>query len=81
MDGTTALVTALGGAAAAILGAWALVIKARGEAARPQQLLRRLWDWIEGAALHHDVPPTLAAEIRDEIEGDNPHGQDRTSRP
>lgn len=73
MDKTTALVAALGSASAAVLGAWSLVVRERSKAARPLQLLRRLWDWLEASGHHEKIPPTLAGEIRDEIEGgDNP---------
>ena len=53
-----------------MVGAWAVLVRARGEAAKPKQLLHRLWDWIETMALHEEVPGSLAAEIRDEIKGD-----------
>jgi hypothetical protein len=69
VDTTVTLVGALLGGGAALLSAWALVVKARGEAAKPKQLLHRLWDWIEGNSLHTEVPHTLASEIREEIEG------------
>lgn len=72
MNGTTALIAALGSAVGAVLASWSLVVKARGEAAKPKQLLSRLWDWVVWAELHEDVPPSLAGEIRDEIEGDQP---------
>ena len=70
MNSTATLVTAVGGAIGVIVGAWAVLVRARGEAAKPKLLLHRLWDWIETMALHEEVPRTLAAEIRDEIEGD-----------
>lgn len=68
MDGATALLTAVLGGAAALVTAWALLVRAKGDADNPKQLLRRLWDWLEGTSLHEDVPPTLANEIRKELE-------------
>jgi hypothetical protein len=72
VDSTATVITALGGAVGVVLGSWALVVKARGEAARPKQLLRRLWDWVETTSHHHEVPPTLAGEVREELEGSPP---------
>lgn len=63
------LVTAAAGGLAAVLGAWALVVKARGNAARPKQLLRRLWDWVQYAGHEDAVPPVLAEEVRDVLTG------------
>ena len=67
MDKATALLTASGAVVTGILGGWALVVRARGESAKPSQLLRRLWDWIEAKGHASDVPPTLAEEIRQHI--------------
>jgi hypothetical protein len=67
VNGWTALVGTVLSGLAALAGAYALVVKAHGETARPAQLLRRLWDWIEGNGLDSDVPPTLANDVREHI--------------
>lgn len=66
------LVTAAGAATAAILGAWALVVKARGTAAKPLQVLHRLWDWIQYSDLEGVVPPVLAEDVRDLVSKEEP---------
>ena len=70
IDARGARSVAFEAAVAAILGSWALVVKARGEAAQPKQLLRRLWDWIVTRGLHIHVPEPLASEVRRELGGD-----------
>ena len=72
MNNAAALVAAIGTAVGAVLGAWSLVVKERGDAARPVQLLKRLWDWVQSSGLEGDVPESLTNEIRREIEGDDP---------
>lgn len=62
------LVTAMGAATATILGAWALVVKARGTAAKPLQVLHRLWDWIQYSELEGHVPPVLAEDVRELVD-------------
>lgn len=77
MDYASAIIVAVGSTIAAILGAWALVVRARTDASKPHQLLQRLWDWVESTGMAEKVPPSLAravqrtlnAEDRDEKTG------------
>lgn len=71
------IILGLGSAVATILGATALLIRARASASKPKNLLERLWDWIEGENLTTEVPPTLRAAVERELgdgksDGDNP---------
>ena len=70
MSPTAAIISALGAAVAVALTSWARVIKARSDAGRPKQLLRRVWDWLEAVGLHVKMPPSLVAEIRDELKSE-----------
>lgn len=78
MDSTATVITAIGGAVGVVLASWAMVVKARSDAAEPKHLLRRLWDWLEATAHHEQVPHTLAEDIRTELQG---RGPDETPRP
>ncbi len=62
------LAVAIGGAVASIIGAWALYTRARIAGGSALHVLRRVWDWIETSGLHEDVPPTLARDVRRELE-------------
>lgn len=75
MDGATALLGALLGGIAANVSAYALLVKNRGEASREKHrleyLLARLWDWVQVNGHDESVPPNLADEIRNRLEGDS----------
>ncbi len=64
MDGIVGLVTAVGGAAAAILGAYTMYVKARSVESVQMNTLRRLWDWIEGKGLVPQMPDGLRKDTR-----------------
>lgn len=69
MSTLSVLITACGGALATVIGAWALLVKARSEAARPMQLLHRLWDWLEGTDLDGEVPEGLRGDVTQALRG------------
>lgn len=70
MENIGTIAAAIGTGGAALLGGWALVVKARAGTATPLALLRRLWDWIEVRGLAKDVPPTLRADVKRELNGE-----------
>lgn len=76
----SAIILGIGSSIAAILGAYALVVRARGAAAEPRYLLRRLWDWIEATGLTGRVPPTLAREVQRSIDGEREREADSDLR-
>lgn len=63
MGDAPGLVTAICGGVGVVLGAWALVVKARTSDSRPLRLLQRLWDWLEGKGLDQQVPRSLREAI------------------
>lgn len=69
MDEVAPIITALGAALAAVIGASAVLTRARSRHAKGRSLLREIWFWIEGKKYDAEVPPTLAQEIRDDIAG------------
>lgn len=61
------VITATCAGVGGIIGALALLVRAKGESARPTHLLRRAWDVVESHDLVKFFPATLAAEIREHI--------------
>lgn len=63
MDSVSPVILAIGSVITAVVGSVSLLIRARGAAARPMQVLQRLWDWVQTA--HHDdeVPETLRRDV------------------
>lgn len=68
MDGSTiaAIVTAFGGAVAAIIGATALLLRAATPTSRTKNALRGLWYWIEAhePPIVAKIPPRLLRDVQ-----------------
>lgn len=64
------VLVAVFGGVSGVIGAWALLVKARGESARPLHLLRRLVDALQSLGLWERVPVTLRTEIEDHMRDD-----------
>lgn len=69
MNDLPVLITAIGTAVATIVGALALVLRARNEGGFSVHVLRRFLDWVEGKGhpdpnrdLVDQVPPSLLAD-------------------
>lgn len=57
----------MGGVISGVIGAWALLVRAKGDAAKTWQLLRRLVDWLQAEGMWDHVPPFLRSEIEKHI--------------
>lgn len=70
MNSAQGLLVALGGTISGIIGAWALLVRARGDAGLPSRLLRRLVDWLQTVSLWERVPESLRHEIEQHLTED-----------
>lgn len=61
--GLTGVVTAVGGALAAVIGAVALLLKVSAPNSRAVRSLRSLWEWLEARDGTEAVPARLSAAI------------------
>lgn len=78
MGDAPGLVTAICGGVGVVLGAWALVVKARTSDSRPLRLLQRLWDWLEGKGYDAQVPAGLRTAVVAVLSNDRDQaGEDR----
>ena len=57
----------MGGVISGVIGAWALLVRAKGDAAKTWQLLRRLVDWLQAEGLWELVPSFLRTEVEKHI--------------
>lgn len=71
MSGATSLLVALMGGISGIIGAWALLVRAKGDAGLPQRLLSRLVDWLQTMGLWDQVPESLRSEIESHLSEDD----------
>ena len=67
MDGASNLLGVIGVGISGVIGAWALLVRAKGDAAKTWQLLRRLVDWLQERGMWEHVPELLRSEIEKHI--------------
>ena len=67
MDEASTLLGVAGGVISGVIGAWALLVRAKGDAAKTWQLLRRLVDWLQAEGMWDHVPTFLRSEIEKHI--------------
>lgn len=67
MDGASNLLGVVGVGISGVIGAWALLVRAKGDAAKTWQLLRRLVDWLQAEGMWDHVPTFLRSEIEKHI--------------
>lgn len=71
LDGASNLLGVMGVGISGVIGAWALLVRAKGSAAKTWNLLRRLVDWLQSEGIWPRVPALLRSEIEKHIlEGD-----------
>ena len=71
MNGVQGVLVALMGGISGIIGAWALLVRAKGDAGLPQRLLSRLVDWLQTMGLWDQVPAALRSEIEAHLSEDD----------
>lgn len=67
MDDASTLLGVMGGVISGVIGAWALLVRAKGDAAKTWQLLRRLVDWLQAEGMWDHVPTFLRSETEKHI--------------
>lgn len=67
MDNASTLLGSIGVGISGVIGAWALLVRAKGDAAKTWQLLRRLVDWLQAEGMWDHVPTFLRSEIEKHI--------------
>lgn len=70
MDDASTLLGSIGVGISGVIGAWALLVRARGSAAVAWQLLRRWVDWLQAEGLWEKAPALLRSDTEQHLEGD-----------
>lgn len=68
MESASTLLGVMGGVISGVIGAWALLVRAKGDAASTWHLLRRLVDWLQAEGMWDHVPALLRSEIEKHIQ-------------
>lgn len=68
MESASTLLGVAGGVISGVIGAWALLVRAKGDAASTWHLLRRLVDWLQAEGMWDHVPSLLRSEIEKHIQ-------------